>query len=203
MIEPGYYSQFGEDKFLVEYLLTRRIMVEPLIVDVGAGDGKFISNSRYILEHFPYKALLIEPSGAPFRDAEKLYKKNKNVTVIQTAVAGRPFQYKVYHKLRSHWSLDEVRKSNAKNAQYTQTLTEIFKEQGIEKVGILSLDTEGFETGILAEMLTNSTVRPEIIIVEAQDEADAYEQESILTLEYRKIKTMGVNQIFILRTSDK
>lgn len=197
------YSQYHEDEVIAEYLVKKKIMVEPLIVDVGAGDGEFISNSKYIIEKYPYKALLIEPNDQPFRLLKKFYKDNNRVEVLQTAVAGRVFPYKLTQKLGSHWSTAQVRKSNAKGAKETETLSNILEARGISKIGILSLDTEGLDTEIVAELLRNTKIRPEVIIIESKDDKDALEQEEILALEYRRFGKFGVNQIFILKTSDK
>ena len=44
-----YYSQFQEDEFIVEYCQRYNINLIPVCIEIGASDGKEISNIRHFL----------------------------------------------------------------------------------------------------------------------------------------------------------
>ena len=197
-------SQSGESKWICDYLVARRIMVEPFIVDVGAGDGEYISNSRYVLQSFGYKGLMIEMNPVPFKALKRLYKDSENVECLQAAVAGKKYGYVAYDASETHWSLSTLKKSKSKKSKETMLLSEIFEEREIEEVGILSIDVEGLDTEILAELLKSSKVRPEIVIVEGNSPEEQAKQKDLLLEEYELLKVFkGVNQAFILKSSSK
>lgn len=194
------YSQNGEDAFVGDYLVTRGIMVEPLVVDVGAGDGTFLSNSRYFIETYGYHGLLIEPHYQAFKKLKSLYEDNDDVKCVKAAVAAKEFKYLLYLDSGEHWSLARLHKSKSKKAKKTRTLVDILKEHKVEDIGILSIDTEGYDTQILAGLLRDSDIRPSVVIIEANDDQEGSNQRDLLSGEYDLIRTMGVNQIFILRS---
>jgi len=195
------YSQNGEDTFIGEYLVQKQIYVEPMFVDVGAGDGEYLSNSKEIIELYDYKGLMIEMNSTVFRKLKALYSENKKVVCINEAIAATEYSYLMTNE--SHWSLNKVRKNKSKGAKMTKKLSKILKEQKIKRIGILSLDIEGLETEVLAELLQNTDIQPEVIIIEANNEKEASIQRDLLSGSYDLIKRMGVNQIFILRSINK
>ena len=57
-----YYSQYGEDKIISEFIKNSYI---GNILDIGANDGKIISNSLHFIEN-GWGATLIEAAPIPF-----------------------------------------------------------------------------------------------------------------------------------------
>ena len=80
-------SQFEED--LVVYNLFKLIEKPGFvgkILDIGANDGKILSNS-YALIKLGWQADLVEPSPKAFKKLEKLYKNNSNVKLHNVAIS--------------------------------------------------------------------------------------------------------------------
>jgi|LakMenE18May11ns_1017448.scaffolds.fasta_scaffold9925988_3 hypothetical protein len=64
------YSQTGEEGFL-EFILDNIGHGKKFLVDIGAGDGQYLSNTKYFLEYLGYKGIMID--GNP-KDNEQVKK---------------------------------------------------------------------------------------------------------------------------------
>jgi hypothetical protein len=65
-----YHSQWGEDGVL-EYVLGRLPRSDRQLVEFGAWDGQFLSNSFYLIQKLNYSALLIEMDTERFQELER------------------------------------------------------------------------------------------------------------------------------------
>lgn len=73
------YSQFGEDGIIAEVL--RRLNIQTgMIAEFGAHDGKFCSNSLFLIFH-GWKALLIEADIEKAKECWKIHCNNRDVQV--------------------------------------------------------------------------------------------------------------------------
>lgn len=187
------YSQFSEDDILEKYLVDNRIMIPPLVVDIGAGDGVTGSNSKLFIEKYNYKGILVEVDPAPYSNMETLYKDNQNVKLINKAIDKTVHGYDI--SFSGYWQLNRVIK-NTKSKNKTVKLSTLLKKEKANEIGILSLDTEGLDSDILEELLKNTTIRPWIIIIEGNHLEDQELQRKLLEGEYDLFKTINVNQIF-------
>ena len=75
------------------------------------------------------------------------------------------------------------------------SLLEIFR---LEEIGILSIDTEGFDTMILKQALRHD-VKPTIIIVESNDFESRKEHLEMCNKDYHLLNVLSVNTIWIKR----
>lgn len=75
----------GEDGIL-EKILKTIPKNDKWCVEFGAWDGKFLSNTRNLIENQDYSAILIEGSKTKFKDLQKNYLKNSKVITINQFV---------------------------------------------------------------------------------------------------------------------
>lgn len=76
------YSQGNEEQIILDYFGRNK----GIVLDLGANDGKTLSNSLKIIET-GWSALLVEPSKEAFKRLEKLHKENEKVVCINIAVS--------------------------------------------------------------------------------------------------------------------
>lgn len=89
------YSQNNEEQLLLEYFGDRK----GRLLDIGAYDGKELSNSLALIER-GWGGVLVEPSPTKFLDLAKLHHGRDNITLINGAVSDRvafvPFHFNHY-----------------------------------------------------------------------------------------------------------
>ncbi|MBE9061357.1 FkbM family methyltransferase [cf. Phormidesmis sp. LEGE 11477] len=79
----GYYSQYGQDHWIVERVFPDRL--EPgFFIEMGAGDGLLLSNTAILEKKFNWTGLLIEPS----HQFEKL-EENRNSACINACISNK------------------------------------------------------------------------------------------------------------------
>jgi FkbM family methyltransferase len=71
------YSQNNEDKFILDFWKSKNDVVGS-ILEIGANDGKTLSNSLAFIEE-GWSAYLIEPNESSFKKLQKLHETNKRV----------------------------------------------------------------------------------------------------------------------------
>jgi FkbM family methyltransferase len=76
------YSQNDEQQRILDYFKEAK----GTVLDLGANDGKTLSNSLKVIE-LGWNALLVEPSKEAFRRLEKLHKQNEKVVCINQAIS--------------------------------------------------------------------------------------------------------------------
>jgi hypothetical protein len=79
------YSQSGEDGIIKKILETLPVR-DHWCVEFGALDGASLSNTRNLIEHAGYAAVLIEASKDRFRTLESNYASNPKVTTLNCFV---------------------------------------------------------------------------------------------------------------------
>lgn len=156
-----------------------------VIVDIGASEGSYSSNSFGLLHEYGWQGLLIEPIPKQFGTVNALYSDNENVKCINVAVSNVDGETILYGhpndgngtKTGNHGaSLLLHARSPVKYEVQTiscKTLSTL-----VEEVGLLSVDTEGWDYKILYDMLNNTILRPHIIITEEIDGFPVKENET-------------------------
>src|SRR5690348_4118199 len=101
------YSQHKEDEWIENYLTHSKLLMHKFIVDIGAGDGIFLSNSRMLIDKYSFDALLVEPSDYQYFMLADLYRlhapQNSVILCEQAAVAGEKYKYKI--EKNGHWTI--------------------------------------------------------------------------------------------------
>jgi FkbM family methyltransferase len=204
------YAQHGEDDLIWKFFDKQKT---GLIIEVGAFDGKYLSNS-YALEKLGWKAICIEP--LPFY-YNLLCKNKPKSTNINSAITGDETQDKiiiyedifgVYSSINS-LNIELIKDlSHARKIEYTPpkkrevnatTLNKLLNSLSIQSndINCLSIDVEGFELNVL-KGLDLKKYRPKLLIVEANNLATEKELKSYLqTKNYFFARKNSVNYFFV------
>jgi len=189
-----YYSQFGEDHWIVEYCKIYGISIPKLVVDIGASDGIVISNSRYFIESEGYEAILAEPRRDCKTKLDRLYAGSERVRVWNGAVSTSKEDMIAFDDTKGDFSeIDNKKGSLVPNTNFIGLLS-MFGKQNAE-IGILSLDVEGHELPILVEILDYCS--PAFMILEANSTRERREQIALLNDRYFLLYTKDKNMLWM------
>lgn len=190
----NYYSQFGEDKFLIE---NGHLPKKGFFVDVGAGDPFHLSNTYY-LEKNGWDGICID---ADPRHLENLKKHRKRVV---KAIVGN-IQKKIIFKQAHHPDLSRIDIKKEGNDVVTP-LGVILENEKVVKIDLLSIDVEGYEINVL-ESFNIEKIYPTIIILEYITPNLPSQEDNIKNffekLPYSCIKKTQANLIFKLNKNEK
>jgi FkbM family methyltransferase len=79
------YSQNNEDQIILDYLNNKNIVVGS-VLEIGANDGKTLSNSLAFIER-GWKAFLIEPNDKAYEALKKMHEGNEKVKTYNFGIA--------------------------------------------------------------------------------------------------------------------
>ena len=79
------FSQHGEDGIL-EYLFSKIPVTDPMVVEFGAYDGEYMSNSRNLIVHHNWRAFLIEADNRFYQALRARYRNHPRVTTLKSLV---------------------------------------------------------------------------------------------------------------------
>lgn len=162
--EDGYFSQYGQDKWLVENFFKNNQM--GFFVDIGAHDGISFSNTYY-LEKLGWDGVAIEPNPEVF----SLLERNRNCNIFNCAICGKPGVQKfrvisgysqmlsgLLKKYDNHHQERISKEINLHGGKYSDidiecnTLSGILQKIGKNYIDYLSIDVEGAEYEILTSI---------------------------------------------------
>lgn len=187
-----------EDKFIYENF---DLPEHGVFVDVGAGPDGIQGSNTYFFERNGWTGLTID--GDP--RAYPLLTKNRN-TAIKAVISSSKDEVN-YHmnELTSDLSGIRMYKDNlAYSVKVTpRTLEEILDEHKIEKIDLLSVDTEGTETDVLKSFDIDK-YKPTIVIIEyiTQGLIDKNAGDYLLSKGYELFSSVGANLIFKRQNND-
>jgi FkbM family methyltransferase len=155
------------------------------IIDVGASEGSYSSNSFDLLHSYDWHGLLLEPVPKQFEILSDLYKNNKKVNCINVAlneIDGEAILYGHPNdgdgtKTGNHGA-SLLAHHNSPIQYNVKAISCTTLASLVEEVGILSLDTEGWDYKILNDLFINTDLRPHIIITEDIDGFPVRESEA-------------------------
>jgi FkbM family methyltransferase len=192
-----------------EYLALRRMLhreVPTFLVEVGANDGFRHSNSFPFIQT-GWAAVLVEPNPRVFRALESRYRENPQVQTINCACGeteqvmslhlGRDGEIGEFASLTANSG--PTNSSEAKPLAFevkVRRLTDVLEScRSPTKIGILSVDTEGFDYQVLRG-LDFQKFRPCFIITEDQSPDDARKFDLLRSQGYKLRRRLGVNSIW-------
>jgi FkbM family methyltransferase len=172
-----FFSQFGEDKFLIDNFLCKE-GIPKFYIELGALDGVKYSNTKTLQDEYGWSGILIEPIPSAF---EKLVL-NRPGNVLVNSLVGteggqEEFRYfsnpdlqcvsAVKSTQRQFHQRQWMDESTAENDWLacqistdlqtvnlpTRSLASIIQQSGISAFGLLSLDVEGHELEVLGSVL--------------------------------------------------
>lgn len=177
LIKEGYYSQYGQDKFVANLLNHKKC---GYFVDIGANDGVTFSNSLYFEKKLGWSGLAIEPQSNIF---QKLIQ-NRNCNFYNGCISDKNEFVEFLHiksgpdmlsgvlntyDERHLKRIDETIKMGGGTKSIVKvsakTLHNICKENMVSVIDFLSIDTEGGELDIL-KSIDFSILKIKVIAVE-------------------------------------
>ena len=188
-----------------EFAALRRLMPPDfprIVVDVGANDGFYGSNS------FPFvargwRSILIEPHPKVFAKRQKLHAGKASVTCLNLACSNvkgtLPLVVGSDGDAPSNSTLSDA--PDLKRTQETilvqvATLSDVLAEQKIPAdCGLLSVDVEGMDYEVLLG-LDFSRWRPRLIITEDYGPKEAKKSEWLISQGYRLVMPIAGNTIW-------
>jgi len=177
----NFYSQYGEEIFLLEYFKD----INGFLVEIGAADGTANSNSRRLLE-LGWGGLLVEPNKKNYNLIYNLHKDNNKVFLENCGCSNTTEEKKFYIDLNdqfqqlSTYSTDQVEACKSIfSCEFIQQDSKIIKTQelfdkyNIEKINFLSIDTESYDQKVLYGINFDKTDIT-LICIEQQDLDDFF-----------------------------
>ena len=156
-----YYGQLKQDLECLEYFKNKK---NGFFVDIGAGNGKDLSNTYLLEKNFGWKGICVEPLKDPFTLCKNL---RTNSQCYETCVydkvgevefsyipgsSGESYMYSgISEEIKHHQS--RVNSDSHKVFLPATTLTNLLDESNApETIDFLSIDTEGSEAKILGAL---------------------------------------------------
>lgn len=185
----GYYSQCGQDKWIMETILPGRR--NGVFVDIGAHDGITFSNT-YLLEKVGWTGLAIEPMP----DAYKTLTENRQCMTVNGCIApsagkesfriitgsvqmlsGLVKEYDPRHLKRIKKEL-AIHGGEYKDIEVDcYNLNDLLKHHKINQIDYLSIDVEGVELKILNEIDFNCI---KVLVIGVENNYSDYRIPSLL-----------------------
>jgi FkbM family methyltransferase len=182
MPEHLYQSQHGEDRLLAEHFRRKRGGV---YVEIGAFDGKTLSNTWYFEHSLGWTGVLIEanPSQAEICAAERPSSQVFPVAVVSPQDVGKRISFEVvdgYEELSSRAlqgryktfisavNVQGDRQLNVRSIEVpTATVDDVLESAKIDAIDFVTIDIEGHELAALKGMALGSRWNPSVILVES------------------------------------
>lgn len=175
------YSQNNEQQIAIDYFRG----VVGTVLDIGANDGKTLSNSLAMIEH-GWGGVLVEPSKKSFKQLMKLHKTRSNVQCFNVAVSDARGTMDFFesgehlktgdHALLSTLVESETERWKTSGEKFSKVKVEVITVQDLLKLCMakrfefVTIDTEGVDYKILSQLnLKELGTRMLIIETNGQD----------------------------------
>src|SRR3990167_2939256 len=189
----NFYGQDNIDKWLVDNLI---LPDKGVIVDVGAGDGINMSNSKHF-EDKGWKAICID---ADPRVAKALKKNRKHG---YSALVSTKKEKQTFYMSNNTPDISGIIKTDGNKDKTTEllpvTLESILLKEKIGKIDILSIDTEGSEIDAFKSMCWEKH-KPRYLVIEfdTQGKVNLEIEPYFIKKGYKPIIAYGPNMVFEL-----
>jgi FkbM family methyltransferase len=153
--KEGYYSQHGQDKWVVEKIFKRR--GGGFFVDIGAYNGVDISNTYYLEQQLGWSGICVEPIPKLFAEVAR----NRKCACVHGCVAARDEEVE-FLEVEGCETLSGLATALAQTHDERIIghkinklklpgfrLDTLLRRHKIQKVDFMSIDTEGSEMDIL------------------------------------------------------
>ena len=160
------YSQLGQDIFVLNKLGGKK---EGFFIEIGAGDGLYLSNTYLLEKNFGWTGILVEPNKSLYNSCINL---RRCITINQLVLGQNHSSMKFFEKRVGEFSHSEgfgdITASEIESTYEVSAIRfeEIFKGLAIvPNIDFLSIDTEGSEVEIL-KSIDFLRFKPKIICIE-------------------------------------
>lgn len=170
-------GQYGEDRILG---LVFRDQEEGLVVDVGAADGYWNSNSIGLLHRPGWQGVLIEPEPSQFKQLQSMYPNRLGVICVNCAIGMEEGIKTLYCGGQVSTFKDGVMESAIANhdvkytlaqvpvRRLTPLLLELEEQMDIKRdIDFLSIDAEGMDYEVWRTLDTN-VFSPKLVCIEGK-----------------------------------
>jgi FkbM family methyltransferase len=158
------YSQNDEEIYIKGYFQG----FTGTLLDLGANDGKTLSNSLALIES-GWKAILVEPSKQVFNKLKKLHSGNSNVVCLNYAITERDGECDFFDSGTHFGKGDLALLSTVKKEETTRfpgtafaekktlgvTIKTLLEQAGKPSIDFVSIDCEGMDWEILQQLDLN------------------------------------------------
>lgn len=198
-----------EIRTILDYANDNHVRLSKCIVEVGAGDGDYLSHAQTLIDEEGWWAKLIEPDPRAFASLVERYGRKDNVVCCNVAV-GEEYGQAQLQQGRD-WSVSHLEGTASHvHAAYTEEYKVwVYPLEDIldaPLAGILSIDTEGMDTTILKTFLESDHAIPwpQFLLIEGNNPEEQVAQRTIATTHgYVPIAVVQPNQIFVYRGNDR
>ena len=173
------YSQNNERRVIAEYFGDKK----GVLLDIGANDGVFFSNSFDLIINKGWQACLVEPSQKAFSRLYNLYKDNDSANLFMYAIGNKTGMvdfwesggiYEDFMDTSLLSTIDEKslhRWTEKPEIQFTKTRTHVktfsdfLLQSPVKMFDMISIDAEGMDVDILKQMNLNE-LQTSLLIIE-------------------------------------
>ena len=166
-------GQYGEDRILNLFFKQQE---EGLLIDVGAADGFWNSNSLMLLRKPGWKGILIEPEPSQFKVLQDRYKDRPGVTCVECAIGPDEGPRTLFCSGQVSTLRKEAKEAAEEmhDVKFTEArvevrnLTRLLSELRVEEpIDFISIDTEGtnYETW---QTLDTRLFFPKLVCIEGK-----------------------------------
>ncbi len=201
-----YYAEFETDKHVVENFFPD-LNYKGVIVEVGAGPPEFLSNSKFFRDH-GWRSICVEPNPKFVKQHQdvgsEVYQyacSNKEETSNFTINYNNDQWYCENHDGVSFSALeiryDNIPTHNTQESIEVETikLNTLLERLSINKIDVLSIDTEGWELDVM-EGFDHIKYDPKVIILENFQYKDHYEK-FMNSRGYIKHSQLQYNEVYV------
>ena len=206
-----YQSQYGQDRFLNETFFKNR--TNGVFLDIGAHDGKTLSNTFFFEKTLNWRGLCIEPHPKVFN----ALKENRSCILVE-GCAWKEDTTKTFRMIEGYSEMlsglvdsyhpDHITRINAEVSSMNQTLSDIevkcydinklLLDNNLTSIDFLSIDIEGGELEVL-KCIDYTKVEIGIILVE-----NNYKDQELRTFldskGYNFVSELAIDDVFVLKS---
>ena len=137
------FSQIFQDLFVIYHLNKKN----GTFIEIGAGDGIFLSNSLFLEKNYNWSGILCEPNPSQWQSI----KKSRSAKLIRKIIHNKcNKKIKFYINKNSNYLSSIIKKKdNVTVLNETLCLNHLFKKNKINSLDYCSIDTEGNEIQII------------------------------------------------------
>lgn len=187
------YSQFGEDQAIIKELKNWDAK-DSIYVDIGANQPTVLSNT-YLLYRNGWHGITVDPNLELIRLHSLFRSRDIQVNVGCGQEASLETFYFDQAPVLSSFSKNDVKNVVKVKLLPILTVDQVLKSFNDKKIGLLSVDTEGFDLKVLKG--ANETLKRTFLVCVESNTGDAQKEvEEFLAIDFEPLGKYGCNQLF-------
>lgn len=212
MFESSYKSQYQQDRILNESIFLNK--KNGIFVDIGAHDGKTLSNTYFYEKELEWTGLCIEPLPRVFSQL----KENRSCILIN-GCAWSSDTFKTFRIIEGYSEMlsgildaypqshvDRINSESQSNSQIIKDvdvkcydINKLLKDNKLFYIDLLSIDVEGSELEIL-KAIDYIEIKIDVILAE-NNYNDSNLRDFLISKGYAYIGSISIDDVFVLRSA--